>query len=103
MSIRPWGLGGPECQNGRTHEMYRAAPLKRHACEDKKKNKKGGARAQPESNRRPQDLQSHALPLSYAPEGEVLPGLEPGSKDSESLVMTNYTTGPMRRLPDSNR
>ena len=24
-------------------------------------------RAQPESNRRPQDLQSHALPLSYAP------------------------------------
>ena len=26
---------------------------------------------------------------------EVLPGLEPGSKDSESLVMTNYTTGPL--------
>ena len=25
---------------------------------------------------------------------EVLPGLEPGSKDSESLVMTNYTTRP---------
>ena len=26
--------------------------------------------------------------------GEVLPRLELGSKDSESLVMTNYTTGP---------
>ena len=25
---------------------------------------------------------------------EVLPGLEPGSKDSESLVITNYTTRP---------
>merc|ERR1711895_396954 len=25
---------------------------------------------------------------------KVLPGLEPGSKDSESLVITNYTTGP---------
>ena len=64
-------------------------------------------RAQPESNRRPQDLQSHALPLSYAPVmceiahlffaicwlrlkkmRKVLPGLEPGSKDSKSLVMT---------------
>ena len=30
-------------------------------------------RVQPESNRRPQDLQSHALPLSYAPgEGAIL-------------------------------
>ena len=29
-----------------------------------------GTRAQPESNRRPQDLQSHALPLSYAPCGQ---------------------------------
>ena len=28
---------------------------------------KSDIRAQPESNRRPQDLQSHALPLSYAP------------------------------------
>ena len=26
--------------------------------------------------------------------GQVLPGLEPGSKDSESLVITNYTTRP---------
>ena len=31
------------------------------------KKKKCGFRAQPESNRRPQDLQSHALPLSYTP------------------------------------
>ena len=30
--------------------------------------KKLSKRVQPESNRRPQDLQSHALPLSYAPE-----------------------------------
>ena len=72
--------------------------------------KKNARRVQPESNWRPQDLQSHALPLSYAPAvtatdllactvagrrqernkklREVLPGLEPGSKDSKSLVMT---------------
>ena len=25
---------------------------------------------------------------------KVLPGLEPGLKESESLVMTNYTIGP---------
>ena len=31
-----------------------------------------------------------------------LPGLEPGSVDSESTVLTNYTTGPLHLWRDSN-
>ena len=38
------------------------------------------------------------LHVVYSSQGykKVLPGLEPGSEDSESSVITSYTTGPLR-------